>query len=320
MKRRVARAASAARGWVRHLRDSRAAEPGRIRLKAWAAIFGLVMAWLIAGLAPSHAVVTRDRYTVTSDKVRLRLIEAGPATGPVMLFVPGWTMPAWIWRQQIEVFARHYHVIAMDPRGQGASDIPSSGYDHLRRGQDIGEVIAQFGPRPVLLIGWSLGVLDALSYVHTYGDRQIAGLVLVDNSVGEDPAPVPPPPSSIPARRPPHAEMMRRFVTSMFRHAPDQAWLEQLIQSCLRTPEPAAKVLLAYPVPRQYWKEAVLSTSRPVLYVVRPRWAAQAASLVQHRPGTETELFADAGHALFVDEPARFNAMLDDFIRRRIWP
>jgi microsomal epoxide hydrolase len=54
--------------------------------------------------------------------------------------------------------------------------------------------------------------------------------------------------------------------------------------------------------------------------VVRPRWAAQAENLQRNRPGTETVLFATAGHALFVDEPARFNTVLDSFLRRRVWP
>ena len=51
---------------------------------------------------------------------------------------------------------------------------------------------------PVVVVGWSLGVLDTLAYVHTHGDALIAGLVLVDNSVGEEPAPVPVPPPLAP--------------------------------------------------------------------------------------------------------------------------
>ena len=38
-------------------------------------------------------------------------------------------------------------------------------------------------------MGWSLGVLDSLAYVSAHGDDRLAGLVLVDNSVGEEPAP-----------------------------------------------------------------------------------------------------------------------------------
>jgi pimeloyl-ACP methyl ester carboxylesterase len=33
------------------------------------------------------------------------------------------------------------------------------------------------------------------------------------------------------------------------------------------------------------------------------------------RPKTRVELFEEAGHALFVDEPERFNRVLDSFSR-----
>jgi pimeloyl-ACP methyl ester carboxylesterase len=57
-----------------------------------------------------------------------------------------------------------------------------------------------------------------------------------------------------------------------------------------------------------------------VLYVVRPRWAAQAENLSRNRPGTETAIFTNVGHALFVDDPIRFDALLESFLHRRVWP
>ena len=42
----------------------------------------------------------QSRYFVTSDGVRLHYLEAGPSTGHTIVFVPGWTMPAWIWQPQ----------------------------------------------------------------------------------------------------------------------------------------------------------------------------------------------------------------------------
>jgi microsomal epoxide hydrolase len=274
------------------------------------------LAQAAGGLAP-----WRDGFVVTSDGTRLHVIEAGPRQANTILFVPGWTMPAWIWEAQIRAFARAYRVVAMDPRGQGSSDVPPTGYDHVRRSRDIAEVIDSLGGRPVVVVAWSLAVLETLALVQTEGDRRLAGLVLVDNSVGEDPPPAAPPPSSgRPRPRPPHAEAMRRFVNGMFHQPRDPAWLERLTQATLRTPEPAARALLAYPVPRTYWREALYATDRPLLYVVRPRWEAQAANLTRKRPGTETAIFHHAGHALFVDEPVRFNAVVDAFIRRRVWP
>ncbi len=255
-----------------------------------------------------------------SDGVRLHITEQGPSAAPTLVFVPGWTMPAWIFQPQIDAFSRVYHVVAMDPRGQGSSDKPAFGYDHIRRGQDIAELIAALGNRPVVLVGWSLGVLDSLAYVQQAGDGRLAGLVLIDNSVGEDP---PPTPSALPTKRGPKLardEQMRRFVAGMFRSGPGPAYLAALTDAALQTPPDAAAQLSNYPVPRTYWRDAVYAVRKPILYVVRPRFAAQASNLAARHPMAETALFEQAGHALFVDEPGRFNALLDGFLRRRVWP
>jgi len=229
-------------------------------------------------------------------------------------------MPAWIWTPQIEAFGRRDHVVAFDPRGQGASDAPATGYEPIRRAQDLAELVAHLEPVPVLIVAWSLGVLDTLAYVHTHGDRLLAGLVLVDNSVGEEPPPTPLPPPLHPPPPLPHPEAMRRFVSGMFRRPQNPAWLARLVDATLHTPEAAARELRAYPEPRTYWREAIYATGKPVLYIVRPRLEPQADNLQRNRPNTETALFTDAGHALFIDDTPRFNGLLNDFIQRRIWP
>jgi microsomal epoxide hydrolase len=119
----------------------------------------------------------------------------------------------------------------------------------------------------------------------------------------------------------PHAIAMHRFVAGMFLHKPSESYLDRLTEATLRTPEAASRALLAYPMPRTYWRDALYSTQKPVLYVVRPGWLAeQAANLAHNRPGTQIAVFSDAGHALFVDDAARFNALLGGFITRTVWP
>lgn len=265
-------------------------------------------------------VTVADRSFFTSDHVRLHYLEAGTANAHTIVFVPGWTMPAWIWQPQIQAFSRHYHVVAFDPRGQGESEAPAAGYDHVRRAADLATLITQLSPVPIVIVGWSLGVLDTLAYVHIYGDALLAGLILVDNSVGEEPPPTLHTVRPHPGPPPPRAAVMRRFVDAMFRHPQPETYLERLTQATLHTPEAASRALLAYPVPRSYWREAVYSTSKPLLYAVRPRFAGQADNLARKRPDTETAVFADAGHALFVDDAVRFNRLMDDFLRHRVWP
>ena len=274
-------------------------------------------ALLVAFALVSAPAGAADTYFKTSDGVRLHVIEAGSRAADAVVLVPGWTMPAWIFQAQIAALSRSHRVLALDPRGQGDSEIAVSGYDHLRRGQDIAELMAKLGPRPVVLVCWSLGVLDCLAYVQQYGDTRLAGLVLVDNSIGEDPPPVP---SRLPRTGPPleREVQMRRFVRGMFSRSPGEAYLDQLTKVALRTPADAAAQLLSYSAPRSYWREAVYSVRKPVLYVVRPRFAAQAGNLQAQHLWAETVVFETAGHALFVDEPDRFNTLLQDFMRRRI--
>jgi microsomal epoxide hydrolase len=263
---------------------------------------------------------TADHYFFTSDDVRLHYLEAGPPAAPTIVFVPGWTMPAWIFAPQIRYFARSYHVVAFDPRGQGWSDVAPGGYNQDRRGEDIGELLGQLGRRPVVIAGWSLGVMDTLAYIHHSGDSRIAGLVLIDNSVGENPPPAPARPPRHPGRPLAYPAYMRAFVAGMFHTRQSAVYLNRLTAATLRLPEMDARALLAYPVPRSYWREAIFSTSRPVLYVVRPHLSGQANNLLIDRPNTDIAIFPTAGHALFVDAAPRFDALMANFLRTQVWP
>jgi microsomal epoxide hydrolase len=278
---------------------------------------GAAALWPSAALAEAAAA---DRFFTTSDGVRLHYLEAGPSGARTLVFVPGWRMPAFVWTRQISAFSRDFRVLAFDPRGQGESDAPAGGYEPARRGRDLGELIEQAASEPVVVVAWSLGVLDALAYVAEAGDGRVAALVLVDNSIGEEPAPKPS--ARRPAPRTPEddAQRMRAFVAGLFESAQDPAFVEEITKASLRTPPSAARQLLAYPEPRAFWRDAVYSTRKPVLYVVRPRWAAQGENLVRKHPSAELSVFEHSGHALFLDQPDRFNATLADFLKRKVWP
>ena len=280
----------------------------------------LAIALFVGGAADVTATSVSDRFFGTSDGVRLHYLEAGPSTAHTLVFVPGWTMPAWIWMPQIQVFSRHFHVIAFDPRGQGESAVPETGYEPMRRGRDLAELLDHLGPSPVVVIGWSLGVLDTLASINVAGDSHIAGLVLVDNSVGEEPPPTyhPQPPRRGPP--PTRNQAMQLFVAHMFRRPQPAPYLQRLTEATLRTPEEASRLLLAYPVPRSFWRTAVYATHVPLLYAIRPRWVAQGENLLHNRPNTYMEVFTDAGHALFIDDAPRFNNVTEQFLRRSVWP
>src|SRR5262245_34226809 len=95
-------------------------------------------------------------FFTTSDGVRLHYLTAG--RGQAILFVPGWTMPAWIWEHQLRYFSDKNHVVALDPRGQGESELTGEGLYSERKAQDLRELVEHLDMSPVILVGWSEGV------------------------------------------------------------------------------------------------------------------------------------------------------------------
>jgi len=262
--------------------------------------------------SPVRAI--NSSYFVTSDGVRLHVAESAPARVsarlPVLAFVTGWSMPASIWGDQLSALAQRYRTAALDPRGQGLSDVPTEGYTLERRARDIAEFVARY-PK-VVLIGWSLGALEVLQYVHQFGDGSVDALVLVDSSVGEIPAP--PPGNFTETLQQDRTKALDSFVRAIFRTPRSPGQLKALLDGAMLMPLQASIDLLSYPVPREHWRDIAWAFKKPLLYVVTPQFAEQAANLQRHRTGTRIEIFTEAGHTLFVDEPQRFNALIENFL------
>ena len=292
---------------------------------------------MVSPAAPAAPVgELRSRYLLTSDGVRLRLLETAARSSStyspstvIVLLVPGWSMPATIWRRQMVLpGASAAAVVALDPRGQGQSDIPGAGFNIDRRADDLHEVVSNLlgqteRSRPrLVLVGWSLGALEALHYLHRHGEAGLAGLVLVDSSVGEGPAPAARGADRSSTTTSRFADRLRRdrraalqnFMNAIFRRPPPQAELDELTDAALRMPLEASLALFPGKLPREHWQKLTRDFTKPLLYAVTPQFAAQAASLRKSRPATQVELFPQAGHALFADEPERFNRLLAAFV------
>ncbi len=256
------------------------------------------------------------RFT-TSDGVQLHVLEACPpgknmrdTASAVIAFVPGWSMPAAVWREQLLALGQSRCVAALDPRGQGESAVASNGYSFERRAADVRDFVARY-PR-VVLVGWSLGALEALEYVHRHGHAALDGLVLVDSSVGEDPEP-PPGSAFRDALKRDRRAAIADFMQGIFGATRSGPEIEALTTAALRMPLKASLSVFPRGIPRTHWRNITRSFPKPLLYVVSAQFAAQAKALQQYRPATQIAVFEKAGHALFADEPARFNALLAGF-------
>ncbi len=261
---------------------------------------------------PKSATPKRRRFQ-TSDGVFLSAIECGPGDAQLTIaFIPGWCMPLWLFDEQYAALRKHHRVIALDPRGQGQSDVPDTGYNFERRATDIHEFLQPY--QNVLLVGWSLGALEILEYAHRFGEDKLAGMVLVDSSVGE--LPVPPPGGTfLQSLRENRDSVLDGFAREMYAKPRPEAEIAVLLSDVKRMSLDNSIALLSSGIPREHWKDCAHAFKKPLLYVVTSQFEEQARNLEKNRPGTRIELFSEAGHALFADEPKPFNAVMQDFAR-----
>jgi non-heme chloroperoxidase len=264
-----------------------------------------------------HAAATvKNEFFTTSDGVRLHYLESG--AGPTILFVPGWTMPAEIWQPQIEYFSRNYHVVALDPRSQGESGKPADGNYPGRRAQDYKELIEHLGSAPVVMVGWSLAVSESLTYVQMFGTYKLSALVLVDLGIYT----VSTPEElnrryeqfhSLQSTRRQYAET---FVRGMYHKPQSEEYLKSVVEASLKTPTNSAVAMLAELAVKYDQRPVLPKLNIPVLAVMTVNNRAAAELITSTVPGSQGEVFEDAGHCLFVDDADRFNTLLEGFLRK----
>jgi len=104
--------------------------------------------------------------------------EAGPADGPLMIFLHGWPEIGLMWRAQVEAFAAEgWCCVAPDMRGYGGSSAPtaSEAYAIKEIVEDMVELHEHLGARPAIWIGHDLGspVVGALAAHHANRSRGV---------------------------------------------------------------------------------------------------------------------------------------------------
>jgi len=260
---------------------------------------------------------TKDGFITTPDGVRIHYLEVGQAAQPAVLFVPGWTMPAWIWEKQIAHFSKTHRVVAMDPRSQGESQQTTEGHFPAARARDIKAVVDELKLAPVVLVGWSMGVIEIASYVDQFGTTDLAGLVLVDGIAGSDPEHIPAFLQFAAGFQRDRQKATDGFVRFMYMNPAvktDEAYLQRVIQASLDTPTNTAAALFFGMVTTDN-RPALAKIDKPTLIVAaRSPWLPLYEDLHQRIAGSEFVVMDNVGHALFVDNPEQFNLLLEKFL------
>ncbi len=101
------------------------------------------------------------------------------------MFLHGWTCDSQDWSEQLHFFERRYHVVAVDLRGHGASEVPPSGaYSPKDYVADIEALIATRYPNErFIVVGHSMGGQIAARLAARRPDL-VSAVVSVDAPIG----------------------------------------------------------------------------------------------------------------------------------------
>jgi microsomal epoxide hydrolase len=290
----------------------------------FAALFLMLIVHADCG-KPSAAGSIQDGYVTIGSGIRIHYLEAGSGgSAPALVFIPGWRLPAYLWTEQLKTFSHMTHVLAIDPRSQGESTKTTQGNSPESRAADLHDVLGRLRVSRPVLVGWSQGAQDVAAYVAKFGSESIAGIVLVDSpvSIGSN---------EIEAHREfsktilsglrTYAEYPEEYskgmVQSLFKQPHPDLDMHTLVESTLKTPTDIGIAMLVMDIfgadrsgpLRQFKAPAlVIAASESPLFDLERDMASNI-------PGAMFVPIDNAGHAVFVDQPEKFDNALNQFLK-----
>ena len=279
---------------------------------------------LVSPRARAESNTGSSHMVEVGNGVSLRVIEAGKAEAqPVLVFIPGWSTGADIWHHQIDAFAKTHRIIAFDPRSQGESTKATSGNTPETRAQDLQALLQRLGVRHPVLIGWSQGVQDIAAYVEQYGTKDLAGIVLVDAAVSDGADGMAARPQETAAQFKMFAVYQahqREYLAGMMRaiisKPPSDEVIEQLVSTGMKTPPDIGVAMLIADMFGVNRTPALKKIDCPALIIASAKSGelARQQAAANQIPHARFEKVDDAAHAVFVDQPDRFDELIKTFV------
>jgi non-heme chloroperoxidase len=287
--------------------------------------------WLVIVLSLSAVLAlpvgaeTEQGFVAGADNVRIHYLQSGPVDARhTLLLIPGWRISASIWSKQLSYFSgQRYRVIAIDSRSQGSSDVAQTGNAPENRAGDIQQVISGLHLTHVILIGWSQGAQDVAAYVNRFGTGTVDGLALIDSPVSAGADDV--------TENPGFVKVILRGIASYTKDprgysdgmmhaiiststAPET--YARLDDASLKTPVDIGISMLTQDLFTTDRRLALKKFDKPTLVVASSKSPLLDAQRRMASALTEGQFIAidHAAHAVFFDQPDKFNHRLATFV------
>lgn len=253
------------------------------------------------------------------DGFRVYYKRFGQGTTAVVL-VHGFGCDLTTWRSQVPAFADKTHLLLIDLPGHGASDKPDIPFSMDLFARAIHAVLTAAGAERAVVVGHSMGTMVARQFWRLFPEKTVA-LVAVDGML----VPLPPPPGmniddqrSAADRR--FAEIQAnslRFVDMTTANLPADV-RQSIRQSVASVPEHALRATMRAMADPAIWNSDRINVPVQMILCGVPIWPIDYEAQVRAvAPQLEFHRIKGMGHFLILQDPAAFNALLGDFLKRQ---
>jgi pimeloyl-ACP methyl ester carboxylesterase len=246
---------------------------------------------------------------------------------PPIVFVHGFACAHSDWDAQVAHFSPRHQTVAVDLRGHGASPGSATECSVERYGADVAEVMRALALPAAVLVGHSMGCRVVVEAA-LQAPRQTAGVILVDGS--QSAAAMEPIQLQAFATADGYAAHTQALFSDMFTARSDKAVAAAVLERAGRLPRPIGERLLTdmlrYDIGRL--ANSLASLRVPVMALQTTRRndrgerttmqvgqsSAYLDMLRANVPSIRIEIIPDTGHFPQLDESARTNALIEDFL------
>ena len=264
----------------------------------------------------------QSRETRLSEQLMVHYLESGQ--GEVLVLIPGWTMTAQMFARNIEALSESYRVIAYDPRSQGQSTYTETHNNYYQHGRDLNDFLGSLGLSDIVLAGWSMGCITALSYINQFGHDKIRALINIDACprparLDEEGWGVGPKEEvrkiQAAITAPDQSEFIQRYARYGFlKSAASDDFVDFICSQSMCTPATAAALLLADGNLCDYTGTARrLDQEMPVLHIVSEHTVPDASKWISANMPNSTVLGLGS-HMMFWEFPDKFNGIVNGFL------
>lgn len=248
------------------------------------------------------------------DGVKLAYLDKGSGD-PALLFIHGWSSDHTFWRDQIPEFAQRHRVVAVDLRGLGESDAPDEDSTIKQFTDDVAWLSREIGLDKPVIVGHSMGGLIAFKFVQQHQEMARAAVIvdtpllpLTDEIKGRFAALL----SAL--RSSGYKDVITSVAKSMFGADVPAEIRDYVAERMAAAPQRHMHTAMA----SSFFSEENVPTGDipvPSLSILSKMQAARKNQLEERFPGMEVTT-VDCGHAIQMEKPEEFNAILRSFVEK----